>query len=271
MARLDGLQLDQAPDRQGLVRRLVELQPVEASHPTVEIAWTLSALTLDQDSPVADLRQRIARRLIASQPASDAFPHVLGSGRSVFRSHVCCFADLVYPVQALSLFATRTADAPARQAALRGAELMMRRQGSEGQWWWHYDVRTGAVIEGYPVYAVHQDSMAPMALLAAQEATGVDVSGAIQLGLRWLESSPELRGGSLIDGEAGLIWRKVARREPRKLSRGLQAAASRVHPSLRVPGLGRLLPPVAIDHEDRPYHLGWLLHAFPSARTAGVD
>lgn len=39
------------PDRQGLVRRLVELRPVEASHPTVEVAWTLSALTLDQDSP----------------------------------------------------------------------------------------------------------------------------------------------------------------------------------------------------------------------------
>ena len=34
-----------------------------------------------------------------------------------------------------------------------------------GQWWWHYDVRDGSVVERYPVYSVHQHAMAPMALL----------------------------------------------------------------------------------------------------------
>ena len=79
---------------------------------------------------------------------------------------------------------------------------------------------------------------------------------------------PELEGGSLIDDGAGLIWRKVARREPGKLSALLQAAASRLHPRLRVPGLDLLFPP-AIDYEDRPYHLGWVLHAFPAEPSRG--
>ena len=35
------------------------------------------------------------------------------------------------------------------------------------------DVRTGRVIEGYPVYAIHQDAMGPMALFALEDACGV--------------------------------------------------------------------------------------------------
>jgi hypothetical protein len=32
--------------------------------------------------------------------------------------------------------------------------------------------------------------------------------------------------------------------------------------------LERLLPPCVVDYEDRPYHLGWLLHAWPGERAA---
>jgi hypothetical protein len=251
--------------REALLARLIELQPAETVRPTVEVAWALSALTVDADAPAGDLRDRLARRLLESQGvASAAFPHVLGA-RTGLRGHVCCFADLVYPIQALSLRAAHAGDADAAAAATRACELIVRRQGRAGQWWWHYDVRSGDVIEGYPVYAVHQDAMAPMALLAAEKATGHDYSEAIQLGLAWLARSPELEGRSLIDEEAGLIWRKVARREPGKLTRSLQAAASRIHPALRVAAVDRLFPPGAIDYEDRPYHLGWVLHAFPAA------
>jgi hypothetical protein len=248
--------------REALVSRLVDMRPAEAHHSTVEVSWTLAALTLDADAPVGDLRERLARRLLDAQgPRSGAFPHVLGGGG--LRGHVCCFADLVYPIQALSLRAERRDDRAAAAAARRAAELIVRRQGSAGQWWWHYDLRTGDVIEEYPVYAVHQDAMAPMALFAAGCGTGIDLEGAVHLGLDWLDRSPELGGGSLVDEGAGLTWRKVARREPGKLSRSLQSAASRLHESLRVPGLDLAFPARAIDYEDRPYHLGWLLHAFP--------
>ena len=153
-------------------------------------------------------------------------------------------------------------------ASLACARHFCALQGDKGQWWWHYDVRSGRVIEGYPVYAVHQDSMAPMALLEVQDATGHSFAREIALGMSWLEASPELEGGSLIDDNAGIIWRKVARREPAKLSRYLQAAASGVHPTLRVPGIEKILRPTAIDYEDRPYHLGWVLYAWSTAHAA---
>jgi len=260
------------PDRQSVVERLLALEPDEAAHPTVEVAWTLAALCADLDAPVGPLRKRLARRLIAAfEPRSGMFPHGLGGRPGGFRGHVCCFADLVYPIHALARYAELFGDAEAGDVALRCATAICAHQGSHGQWWWHYDRRTGDVVERYPVYAVHQDAMAPMALFALERATAIDLGSPIARGLGWLACAPELDDSSLIDDSADLIWRKVARREPRKLSRYAQAAASRLHPALRTPGLNILCPPCIVDYEDRPYHLGWLLHAWPAGRATRWD
>jgi hypothetical protein len=253
-------------DREGTLRRLLALRPAETPQPTVELAWCLMALSVDAEAPVGDTRERLARRLVDSARPAGVFPHVL-NGSTSGRSHVSCFADFVYPIQALSTYHKLTGDRAALDAALEASALICRLQGRAGQWWWHYDARTGEVVEPYPVYAVHQDSMAPMALRALQEASGRDFAEPVARGLEWLSTSPELQGGSLIDDTTGLIWRKVARREPGKLARYLQAAASRLRPSFRVPGLDRVLPPRSIDFEDRPYHLGWVLYAWPPSVT----
>jgi hypothetical protein len=254
-------------DVEAAAHRLRRLRPDSDAHPTVEVAWALAALCVASTPADAELRRRLASRLVDSLGPSGVFPHLLGGGGGL-RNHVSCFADMVYPIQALALHHRLAGDPRALQAAERAADVICRHQGQAGQWWWHYDCRTGSVLEGYPVYAVHQDAMAPMALFALAEASGRDVSEPVARGLAWLEASPELGGGSLVDRGAGLIWRKVARREPGKLSRGLQAAASRLHPRLRVPLAGTFFPPGAIDYEDRPYHLGWLLHAFPAPGAA---
>jgi hypothetical protein len=260
------------PERRSVADRLLVLRPDEAPHPTVEVAWTLAALCTDLDAPVGPLRDRLARRLIASfEPRSGMFPHVLDGQRAGFRGHVCCFADLVYPIHALARYAETFGDAEAGHVALQCAVAICARQGTDGQWWWHYDRRSGDVVERYPVYAVHQDAMAPMALFALERVAGIDLGSPVSRGLDWLAHAPELGAGSLVDERAGLIWRKVARREPAKLSRYAQAAASRLHPAFRTPGLDILFPPRVIDHEDRPYHLGWLLHAWPAARAARWD
>jgi hypothetical protein len=101
-----------------------------------------------------------------------------------------------------------------------------------------------------------------MALGALASLGATDVCAHIKAGLDWLWQAPELDGGTLIDNRAATIWRKVARREPGKVSRTLQALASRT-PGRRVPGLDALFPPRVIDYEDRPYHLGWILYAWP--------
>lgn len=253
------------PGRDRALARVMALSPLEGERPTVDLAWTLAALCLDPAAPAAELRESLAARLRdAFVPESGIFPHVVGR-RGGLRSHVACFADLVYPIQALSLHARLTGDRRSRALAGRCAERICRCQGPAGQWWWHYDVRTGAVVEGYPVYAVHQDAMAPMALSALKECGGGDFGEHTQRGLEWLESAPELSGGSLVDDAQGVIWRKVGRREPGKLSRTLQALASGLDPRFRVPGLDRLFPAREVDFESRPYHMGWLLHAFPAS------
>ncbi len=247
------------------LRRLRQMQLDRRAGTTVELAWSLSALCVPGEAPTdRPLADALARRLLASfSPETGLFAHwVDGSQRPWLRGHVACFADAVYPTQALSYHARASGDERSRQACRRCAETMVALQGPAGQWWWHFDVRTGRVVEGYPVYAVHQDSMAPMALQAASAATGVDHGRAIAAGLAWLEHAPEI-DGSLIDAERDVIWRKVARREPRKLSRGLQALSTRLVPGLRMP-VGALLRPVAIDFESRPYHMGWILHAWPA-------
>jgi hypothetical protein len=175
---------------------------------------------------------------------------------------------LVYPVHALAHYAKLAGNQEAFSVATHCARLFCRQQGPAGQWWWHYDWRTGEIIEPYPVYAVHQDAMAPMALFALEDVAGMNFTTEIGKGLSWLAHAPELEGGSLIDDEADLIWRKVARREPGKFTRYAQAIASRFHPALRIPGLDSIFPVGAIDYEDRPYHLGWLLYAWPPARVA---
>lgn len=247
---------------------IAALRPDVRRHPTVEVSWTLSALATDASSRAEALRDRLADRLCRAFASDVAlFPHTLEESSPATR-HVTCFADFVYPTLALSQYARLTGNQEAARCAARSAEAMCERQGAAGQWWWHFDYRTGRVLERYPVYAVHQDSMAPMALFAAADAAGANFDAAIARGLDWLMHAPELDARSLIDERARLIWRKVARREPAKLSRYLQAGLSRVSSELPAAALDTLFPPTIIDDEDRPYHLGWVLYAWPAARAA---
>jgi len=253
------------PDVPKALQRLREMAPVGGSWPTVEMAWSLTALVVESSSVTdAALARALADRLIDSfDPRSELFHHrPRGAGGSGLRSHVTCFADFVYPVQALSLYHLAGGNGRALEVASRCAHRMCTLQGPAGQWWWHFDVRTGRALERFPVYSVHQDSMAPMALHALKRAGGPDHSDPVRRGLDWLACPPE-RDESLIDLAAGIIWRKIARREPHKLVRGLQAAASRIHPAIRVPAADLLFAPTRVDHESRPYHMGWILHAWP--------
>lgn len=249
-------------------RRLMALSPDTQPVPVVELAWALSALSLDTALADRGLRDRVARRVMSlyHDPAG-TFPRNAGPADGA-RRHVACFADQVYPILALAQYAAASGDRRAIEIASRTAARICRAQGADGQWWWHYDTRVDALVERYPVYSVHQHAMAPMALQALGQVTGTDFAEPISRGLRWLGSAPELDGGTLVDDANGTIWRKVARREPRKASRYLQALATRLVPGSTWPGLDALLPPGAVDYECRPYEFGWLLYAWPRQAVA---
>jgi hypothetical protein len=250
----------------------------DAPAPTVDTAWALTAavasLALDAGSAAAGrVRDAARRRLLAEQGPQGIFPHALPAmslGR--WRSHVGCFADQVYPIQALARLGAADADGEALRAAERCAARIVELQGPAGQWWWHYDQRNGEVVERYPVYSVHQHAMAPMALLDLAEAGGSDHTAAVARGLRWLDAHPEVLE-DLVSPRHGLVWRKVGRREPPKAARRVAAVATSLVPGARLPGLDAALPAVVVDHECRPYELGWLLYAWlpPRAGAPGTE
>lgn len=254
------------------IRRLRDFDRRTAPEYVVEAAWVVSALAaargqLDVEEHLAQARQRLLDSVV---PGSPVFPHATGPGLvKSYRDHVACFADQVYPVQALARLHHSGDDPAALAAARTTAEQICRLQGPQGQWWWHYDARTGDVIEGYPVYTVHQHAMGPMALLDLTEAGGGDYAEPIREGLRWLLGPAELGTGGepmLLDDE-GLTVRKVYRGDPHKVVRGLHTVTTRVRPGLRLPVVNRAYRPTSLDRECRPYEFGWLYFAW----LAGLD
>mgnify|MGYP005806331323 CR=1 FL=1 len=248
-----------------LFRQLRDRLAAQTPIPTVQCAWALIAglagRAYGDTSAVIDLARG---RLVAGLSGSGLFPHMLPeSANGRMRSHIACFADQTYPIQAFSRLHAASGDAVDLSIAEACADRICKLQGPDGQWWWHYDTRDGRVAEGYPVYSVHQHAMGPMALLELREAGGRDYFRPIMKGLRWLELHPEVVA-TLVTPEKGVIWRKVARREPNKAVRAVAAFTTALSPGLRVPALDMLFPPSRVDYECRPYELGWLLYAWLS-------
>ncbi|MEU6212281.1 hypothetical protein AB0O18_00220 [Streptomyces sp. NPDC093224] len=238
---------------------------------TVEAAWVLSALAAAR--PVTDVESRIpaarARLLSARTGRSPLFAHATGPGLVPgYRSHVACFADQTYPLQALARLHASGDDPEALAAADACAARICDLQGDGGQWWWHYDSREGGVVEGYPVYSVHQHAMAPTALFDLAEAGGTDFGPHIRRGLRWMTEVPELAGPDgtprerMIREDLGITWRKVYRGDPKKAVRAARGLTAKVAPHARLAPLDLVFRPRAVDRECRPYEFGWLLFAW---------
>jgi len=274
------------PSLAGALDRVAALDEGGGPRYTVEAAWVLSALaaaraTVDVERPLAAARDRLLRSRTGAGPL---FPHATGPGLVPwYRAHISCFADQTYPLQALARLHAGGHDPQALAAADACAARICALQGEAGQWWWHYDARTGSVVEGYPVYSVHQHAMAPTALFDLADAGGTDFGEAVRRGLSWMAEPPELaaagRPEPLILDEAGVTWRKVYRGDPAKAVRAARGLATRPLPGARLGVLDRVYRPTAVDRECRPYEFGWMLHAWlapqgvrrPRASAAGPE
>ena len=176
--------------------------------------------------------------------------------RQRLRRWVANFADQIYTVQALALIAMKTSDDRAKQIADNLANQLVKLQGEWGQWWWHYNPRYGSVVQSYPVYSVHQHSMAPMAFAALNRATGQDLNAALERGRAWL-SHNELNI-NLIDNQAQTIWRDIDFRLSRLKSVSRKVHSLLGHPSYETTAMAKKL---VLNYETRPYEWGWCLYA----------
>jgi hypothetical protein len=256
-----------APDRLAEVARTLDVKgaltrfgDVKQGR-TMELAWFLAGLSHgslarpDWLPEARDLAVETYRQLIGNQGERGAFGH-LSRSKSIsglVRGGVGSFADQVYPIYAMSKFALAFSDGKAKDRALDCALNICEAQGPLGQWWWHYDSATGQVVDGFPVFSVHQHGMAPMTLFALGEVIQSDFSPWIYKGLQWIADN-EL-GFDMEDASANLVWRCIARPTSRKY---LNVAAGMFSQRDNQTSRDNL----KVLFECRPYELGFLLYAF---------
>lgn len=229
---------------------------------TMELSWFLIGVAhAALASPVAaptleDLAVEAYQRLEANQTEHGFFGHMSTrkSVAGVLRGRVGSFADQIYPIYALSKFASAFSVEEPLCSALECGRAICSAQGELGQWWWLYDSWTGVVSSRYPVYSVHQHGMAPMGLLALETATGQSFRPQIYKGLRWIYGCNELNA-DMRDLSRGLVWRCI--RPKNKQTKYWNTALSLI----RHPKDNGSTVPLEILHEIRPYELGWLLYA----------
>ena len=201
------------------------------------------------------------------RPAVDLFAGIRRptGARSAMIQRLTSFAAQVYPLHGLATYHRVTGEA-APPALRRVAERIVAAQGPLGQWWWLYSTRTKAILEGYPVYSVHQDGMAFMALLPVEALGEGAYRESLARGLDWLSDRNEL-ATDLVRRDPPIIFRNIQRAgSDADAMFGISRAnlARVVARSLRPRGDHTEADPDRLEvlRECRPYHLGWLLHAY---------
>ena len=190
---------------------------------------------------------------------------------NVREGRLTSFASQAYPLHGLAHLA-RCVEGSVRPECARAAQQLVDEQGSHGQWWWQYSAASGHTVEGYPVYSVHQDGMAFMALGTLHNLGQGVYDAPLWRGLQWLFGENEL-GESLVSRHPEMIFRCIQRRGSD--ADGISGMSRRNRTGAVLASVG--LYPVAGSHakqgtleilrECRSYHLGWLLYANSIART----
>jgi hypothetical protein len=130
-------------------------------------------------------------------------------------------------------------------------------QADDGAWPWLLDVRCGLPIDLYPIFSVHQDSMAMLFLFAARARGVPGTQEAIELSFRWNLGCNELHAAILQEHPYAWFYRSIERAErwprARRYLRGL-GRAPRAYPPPS--------PGVRLNRECRSYHPGWVLYTW---------
>jgi hypothetical protein len=227
----------------------------------MELGWIVSGLahhaaTGGSNTGARLLAASLDQLLERNRAASGLFRHFGAAGR---RRRFPNFATQIYSVLALSTVARFGLDDRALDAARATADLLISHQLEDGGFPWLYDAERGTVVERYEIYSVHQDAMAPMALIELWEASGdARYLEAVAHGLRWIGGRNEL-GADMVDRENGLVLRSIRRRRgPDRLWLAAKTAASLAG----LPTRGSTARLTELNPTDRPYHFGWVLEAW---------
>ena len=227
----------------------------------MELGWIITGLAHHQATNPSQtgarlLTQALDQLLTHNRAPTGLFRHF---GNPGWRRRFPNFATQIYSVLALATVARHNLDDRALPAATTTANHLLHHQLPDGGWPWLYDAERGNVVEQYEIYSVHQDAMAPMALLELAELTqDPRYTNATAHSLAWIHGNNELNH-NMTDPQNGIVHRSIRRKHPHnKLSNATKTLASLTH----------LTPKPTTAHHtqtnptDRPYHFGWVLEAW---------
>src|SRR5438105_4817504 len=176
-----------------------------------------------------------------------------------YRRGIVSFGSLVYFLRALHEAASTFGDRRAEELFRNGVAAALALQGPQGEWPWMIDVARGRAFDRYPVFSVHQDSMAILFLRPALDAAVAGAASAIDRSLHWVHGENELGLRFYLEEPFFFAYRAVERDESwtkaRRYGRWLAARSATGVPVSRL----------RVNRECRSYHLGWILYAWSGA------
>jgi hypothetical protein len=193
-----------------------------------------------------------------------------------YRRDIVSFGALTYFLRAMHEAATALGEEEAQRLFDAGVRRAIAMQGPRGEWPWMIDCRSATAFDFYPVFSVHQDSMAMLFLHPALERGLPGASEAIRRSLDWVFGNNEMAQPMFVE-RPFFAYRSIERAEraPR-IRRYARSLRHRTSPSPATTGARH----IRVNDECRSYHLGWILYVWsrpPEAvdgtekgRTAGT-
>jgi hypothetical protein len=231
-----------------------------ATLPLQDVSWMLwgtVALARQEVAGAAPVADRLFRALHRGFLDRDSLLPRYTS--RLWRGNSVSFGPVVYFLRALYEYADYFEDEYAATLFRFGVARIQDIQGSQGEWPWLIDVKAGVPIDVYPVYSVHQDSMAMLFLLPALDLGLPGIRESIERSYAWVLGDNELSMPMILD-EPFFRYRSLERRgglqRPRRYAKTLPGV---VLASRRFAGKAGGL---RVNRECRSYEMGWVLFAW---------
>jgi hypothetical protein len=181
-----------------------------------------------------------------------------------YRRGIVSFGSVVYFLRAIHEYVVTFGDTWAEALFKADVQRVVNLQGPLGEWPWMIGVRSGVTFDVYPVFSVHQDSMAMLFLLPAYDHGISEARSTIERSLAWGFGKNEL-SVDFYPRDPFHAYRSIERVERlprvRRYARGLAHAFRRRDAAFHS-------APVRVNRECRSYHLGWILYAWAGRREA---
>jgi hypothetical protein len=224
------------------------------------ILWGAAAAVQAGAAGAADVAQA-ALRIITSDLV-DAQTGLPRHTAQRFRRNIVSFGSLTYFLRAMCEAADALDDEHARRLFESGVARTIALQGPLGEWPWMINCRTGNAFDFYPVFAVHQDSMAMLFLHRAVERGVPGAAEAVGRSVPWDFGANELQRPMFVE-RPFFAYRSIERTERlpriRRYARSLRIAQPATTGATRI----------RLNDECRSYHLGWVLYVWSDWGTAG--